>query len=296
MVKRFTLGMVLICMAAWMQIALAQAPPAPTKLTANVVKTNPQSVELTWMGVHSPVAGKIFYKVYRSVDDSAHFAYQAAKGSPGYQDKGVSVGHTYFYQVTAVGVVHDTSMTEGKPSNIAWAKLLAEIGKGRGVISGTVTDSAAGTPLAHAMVMFFRHVPSSWEVPTVLTDSLGRYTATLDTGAYFVFAQATKFPYDAMMNMAPPYRSKWYKDAYEPAKATSVKADSPASVANFKLVRFSVPVFVTLRGTVKDTAGKAIAGADVVFGRTPQELQSKAAVDDDADKSEDCDLDDFGHL
>jgi hypothetical protein len=95
-----------------------------------------------------------------------------------------------------------------------------------------------------------------------------------------------------------PYRPQWFDHVYTPKEATPVKADSPASVANFDLTRWPLPAFVNLKGLVKDTAGNPLANALVTILRTPQELALTSSTLGMADLNtdEDCDIDDFGRV
>jgi hypothetical protein len=76
----------------------------------------------------------------------------------------------------------------------------------------------------------------------------------------------------------PPYKSEWYKDAYDPLHATPVLVTQNGEfVADFDLVRRLPPPLASIAGTVSDTLGHPLANATVVIARTMQDMLSLAA-------------------
>jgi hypothetical protein len=78
----------------------AQAPPAPTNLTAeqiNIGNTTP-TVKLMWQSG----AGNWGFRVYRSVNDTSHFQSLGTVNMTTFYDHMVAVGTRYFYFVKAV--------------------------------------------------------------------------------------------------------------------------------------------------------------------------------------------------
>jgi hypothetical protein len=297
MIKRFHVLLLLIGVVAGLQVAFAQAPPAPTDLVAALVKTLPPSVDLGWKTSFTPTI-QSFFKVYRSVEDSNHFNLLGATKDTTYNDRLVVPGHTYFYRVTLLVAKNDSTVEESLPSNTASVIVPPPSGKGHGMIVGTVTDSVTGKPLSHILIMFFRRMSTAVWVPQTWTDSLGQYKAILDTGSYLVLAQPLRLPWASAVMPAMLYRPQWFDHVYSPKEATPVRADSPASIANFDLTRWPPPAMVTLRGSVMDTAGSPLANAFVAILRTPQELAltSSTLGMGDLDRDEDCDIDDFGRV
>jgi hypothetical protein len=149
-----------------------------------------------------------------------------------------------------------------------------------GTVSGVVTDSVSGKPLANIRVLFYRPLafvaagPLPPAIPQVWTDSLGQYKATLDTGNYLINAQ----PWLCATN-APQYYPEWFDDAHTPDKATPVQVGENATVSvNFDLIAVVPPKAVTLSGVVRDSAGKPLANAIVGVFRSVQAMQSDAAI------------------
>jgi hypothetical protein len=305
--KRFALCVLgFTCLTFITAGAFSQAPPSPTNLTAKVLHAfgddregMAQAVVLSWQ-FSSPVSmSRAAFRIYRSVDDSAAYKQLSVAGDHSYADRDVFVGHTYYYQVTAVFVSHDSASAESGRSNTAWVKILPPPGHVTGQISGTVVDSVTGNPIAGVRIRFFRNAHEFDDGAQTWSDSLGRYSALLDTGKYLILAQP-HFWSDMMMHpVAPPYRAKWYKNAYEPSGAAPVTVVEGGNfTADFALVHFVIPVRVHVRGTVRDSAGNVLRGAVVLFMRTVQQMEQMAEMDDDAVNSpgEARDLDDLGRI
>ena len=275
--------LVLLLSVAVSGVASAQLPPPPVNLTAHAAAQAPLGVELKWdlVKILPPVSLNIF-KVYRSVDDSISFKYLDMTDNAGYSDRQVVAGHTYYYYVTWVWIVMpDSTIRESPRSNLAWVQLGPSGGEKTGKIAGTVTDSVSGKPVPNSRVMFFR--PSSpilW-IPETWADSLGRYSAVLDTGTYLVECNPPFLMGRLVMTVLPfpVYKSKWYKDAYDPAHATPVKvSDGGTETIDFALARFVFPTLVHLKGIVRDSAGNPLKGALVAITRTVQEMHAMSSA------------------
>ena len=257
-------------------VAFAQLPPPPGNLTAHVTVQFPVGVDLNWQlaKILPPVPLNTF-KVYRSVDDSVSFGFLNVTDKTEYNDRQVVAGHTYYYYVTWVWMMPDSTIRESARSNLAWVQVGPSGGEKTGKIAGTVTDSVSGKPIPNSRVMFFRPASPILWIPQTLTDSLGRYSAVLDTGTYLVECNPPFLLGRLVMTVVPfpVYRPKWYKDAYDPAHATPVKVtDGGTNTIDFALARFVFPTLVHLRGTVRDSAGHPLKGALVAITRTVQEM------------------------
>jgi len=265
-----------ICLLVAAHALYAQGPPTPVNLVAQVKQDQHPEVMLTWQ-VPGPTMMSLFFKVYRSADDSTHFKLLSATNRPGYHDEWVNPGHTYYYYVTSALLnISSTNISESPPSNIASATIPNSSGRPHGVITGTVVDSLTRTPLPFAKIMFFPiSKPVLW-IPNTLADSTGKYRAVLDTGTYLINAQAWKM--EMSMSPLPPYRSEWYKDAADPLHATPVLlAENAEFVADFDLVRPLPPPLASISGTVTDSSGHPLVNATVVIVRTMQEMLRLAA-------------------
>ncbi len=293
------------CLSLFTVRAFSQAPPAPANLTAKIIHAStegwagtPQAVGLTWQFKSPVIISRVAFRLYRSVDDSSAFKPLGVTGDQSFGDRDVAVGHTYYYYVTAVYVSHDSVSAESGKSNTAWATVLPPAGHVTGRISGTVRDSVTGTPLPGTRIRFFRNAHEYENGSDTWSDSLGRYSAVLDTGTYIILAQPP-FWSDMMMRPAAPYRAKWFVNAYEPAGAKGVAVtDSGNFTADFALVHVVVPVRVHVRGTVRDSAGSPLRGAFVLFTRTVQQMGQMAGMSTDAVNApeETRDLDDLGRI
>ena len=261
-------------------LAHAQLPPPPANLKVFPIPFESPlfraGAELTWQipKILPPVPRSAF-RVYRSVDDSLSFKFLDMTDATGYADFTAFAGHTYFYYVTWVWMMPDSSVRESGRSNIAWIQVGPPGGVVTGKIEGTVTDSVSGAPVPHSRVAFFRRGAPYLVVPETISDSLGRYSAVLDTGTYLVLCNPPLPLGRPVMTFAAVniYKSKWYKDAYDPAHATPVGVtDGGTDVIDFALARFFLPAPAHLKGTVRDSAGNALKGALVVISRTLQEM------------------------
>lgn len=291
------------CFVAIATSSYSQSPPAPTDLTAKLVdygwgdRHDSQAfVALGWQISQAEGSPHLFFRVYRSVDDSVSFSKLSTTGSQSYADHDVQSGHTYYYYVTAVLSQNDTTFLESTKSNIASVLVPVPHAPATGTVVGKVTDSLSGNPIAYARIRFFRYGKESDRDNNIWTDTAGQYKAVLDTGTYLIDCQPPFWSLKSM-TILPPFRGKWYKDASEPSGATPVAvADSQTFTANFALVRFVIPTRVHVRGTVRDSAGGALGGAMVLLLRTVQDMSHEGALGGDWANPEEqtFDIDDLG--
>jgi hypothetical protein len=281
--KRFAICLLaLVLVALPGAVALAQLPPPPVNLAAHVNGQIPPGVILNWQlsKILPPVPLSTF-RVYRSIDDSASFQLLNTTDKLEYSDLKVLAGHTYYYYVTWVWMMMDSTIRESGRSNLAWAHVVGPVSEKTGMIVGTVTDSVSGKPVPYSRVMFFRPASPILWVPQVWADSLGKYSAVLDTGKYLVLCNPPFLMGRLVMTVMPfpVYKPKWYKDAYDPAHATPVMvSDGGKDTIDFALARFVPPVLVHVRGTVSDSLGNPLKGALVVITRTVQEMPVMASA------------------
>jgi hypothetical protein len=260
--------LIVLCTASLAGAALQSTPGALMPLEAKLIPQWPPAVELHW--IMFPTFAATQSKVYRSVDDSAHFNELAVTRGSTYTDWDVTQGHTYFYLVV--------EQQGAFKSNVAWVSIHPHPGRVTGMIEGTVVDSLTGSPIPFARLSFFR--PSSpilW-LPQVRADSIGRYKAVLDTGTYFILCQSPWWM-EISMSPLPPYRQEWYKDAFAPSGATPVpvKAGSVSRI-DFDLVRFALPLRAHIRGVVRDSSGNPLRGATVAIQSSVQSMIELSAT------------------
>ncbi len=300
----------MLCLVALAPSLMAQTPPTPMDLAATVSMSPVPSVNLEWkLTTLPPMPSGLLFRVYRSADDSSHFALRDVVIGKSFRDFDVATGHTYFYFVTSA-FMHDTTAMESAHSDTASAMVVPVPPKPHGTIAGTVTDSVTGKPLAGVRILFFRVSSDPDWVPQVWTDTAGHYSASLDTGKYIVNAQPwaillpMTFP-PMMVNMMtvwpvfPRYLPEWFDDAKTAAEATPIQvSDSSQFTADFDLMRFVPPTFVKVQGTVSDTAGHPLKGALVVIARSMQEMMAATAMSGEPADLDDghIDVDGLGHL
>lgn len=214
--------------------------PVPTDLTVELAPT---------MGM-LPVAGLAWnapdgtwgYRVYRSEGDSLHFHLLAQTRSRAFFDVITTGPNTYFYRVRSFTVAPDSQSVESAPSNTAWLTLPTPPPVPRGTIAGVVKDDTTGDPIRGVVIQFYRLSPSTREyfaLPFAVTDSLGQYTAQLDTGVYTIHAQPA--PY--MPPGPPAYAAEWFDNVREQSQAEKVVvAEGQTFEADFGLSRMEFPL------------------------------------------------------
>jgi|GEM_PF-829001 len=141
----------------------------------------------------------------------------------------------------------------------------------KGVITGKVIDDSTQLPLRGILIRFYTKGPSisNWQ-PTAITDSLGLYTATLDTGTYLVRAEGS-----IRSSVLTIYQPEWFNNVKEVALATPVKVTPGSSFkADFGLSKPVPPSYAYIEGTVKDTLGNVLRQATIVIMRTFQDMSA----------------------
>jgi hypothetical protein len=195
-------------------------------------------------------------------------------------------GIRYFYYVKSVA----GNLQSGR-SNVVDIFVVAPP-RPRGTISGTVIDDSTSAPIRGVSMLFFR-VANAWNcTPPVFTDSLGRYSALLDTGRYIIKANPMNCG-----TVNPRYRPEYFDNCPEPSCATIVAvAESSTFTANFGLARLTPPSYVYVSGNVKDTNNTPLRGARVSVIRTVQEMNFLASLGMTPGLGDEAmDLDGVGH-
>ena len=250
--------------------AFAQTPPAPTNLTAVFEAPSPATlgdVKLEWQ----MSAGQWRFKIYRSTNDTLHYQVFATTGDRLFRDYNIVPGTRYNYYVRATTATQP--IVEGPRSNVV--NVLVPVPPPpprRGFIVGTVRDDSTSAPIPRVLMRFYR-TTGMWNMsPDVLTDSLGRYRAVLDTGRYIV--RATPI----CSSTTPCYYAEYYNNVREPQQATPVPVgDSTTFTANFGLSRIVPPTYSYISGTVRDTLGAPLRRASVAIMRTMQNMNTLSA-------------------
>ncbi len=259
--------------------------PTPSNLIATLV-VSPHayefSVKLKWNGGRGPWR----YKVYRSVNDTVSYRSYGSTQDTMFTDYSVRADSTYYYFVRASQ--NDTTLSP--PSNTASIRVVAPY-RARGIVRGTVVDDSTAAPLRNISISFYRN-GSCYNMPGAKTDSLGRYSAQLDTGRYIVRATPTSNHHDSIR-----YRSEYFDNCPEPACATVIRVgDSSTFTANFGLSRLTPPVYAYIRGVVTDTSNVPLRNASVSIMRTVQEMNFLASLGLTPGIGEEAmDLDGVGH-
>jgi hypothetical protein len=145
----------------------------------------------------------------------------------------------------------------------------------KGVIAGKVIDDSTQLPLRGILIRFYSKKPSisNWQ-PTAITDSLGLYTATLDTGTYLVRAEGS-----IRSSVLTIYEPEWFDNVKEVSLATPVIVSTGSLfVANFGLSKPIPPSYAYIEGTVKDTLGNVLRQATVVIMRSFQDMTTLTAT------------------
>ncbi len=241
--------------------------PPPTNVTARAYSGNHPRVELSWQAA----PGTWYCNLYRSINDTMHFARIAQVMGRTFEDHGVIGGRTYYYFLRAVAWADSLAM-ESPRSAIVVAVLSPSSGV-TGTIRGIVVDDSTGAPVRGVRIRFFR-VGSMWTSHYDVTDSLGGYEAVVDTGRYLIKAEPPCEP-----NGVPQYRAEWFENASEPSAATPVMVRSGMiSTANFGLQRVTIIRYASISGAVRNEQGQPIPNATVAVMRSIQEMNRLAAT------------------
>lgn len=227
-------------------------PPAPTNLTATQTM---MGAKLEW----NPSANAIGYRVYKAAD-TLPFNKIATVNITHFTDPAVFPNVVYRYYVTAFN-----NLGESLPSN----EVVFTLGgspptRPHGFIAGTVVNDSTNNPVPGVRIRFFK-TNGFMYFREARTDSLGNYSAQLDTGTYFIFASKWT------------YIPEWFDNSLTRQNATPVVvSQSNTSTANFGLTQVlppPPPLLATVSGNVTDSAtGAPIIGAFVVIMRTDRQL------------------------
>ena len=257
---------IVLALASFVTMMNAQAP---TNLQAQSPASLQPRVVLNW---NAP-AGTTFFKVYRSSPDTTNFQWIAISSLRQFEDLAVTPGVQYHYAVTAVQL-RDSILLESARSNIASVRAYALPPGPKGIIAGTITDQITGSPIAKAIVRFFKMPSPANRGLDISTTNAGTFSAVVDTGVYLVRAE------EAMMTIAQTgHQAQWYLHASGPGEATpvTVKANDTTHV-NFSMSPNFPQLYAYVSGIVTDELGAPISGAVVAFVRPIQELVTSAAT------------------
>jgi hypothetical protein len=145
----------------------------------------------------------------------------------------------------------------------------------RGTIAGKVIDDATQRPIPGMFIRFFKKGPVTvnWQ-PVARTDSLGLYTALLDTGTYLIKAESV-----TMSASIIGYIAEWYDNVTDVSLATPVPVTGGSAFrANFALSKVAPPVYAAIEGKVTDALGAPLRHATVAIMHTLQEMNSVSAL------------------
>lgn len=279
--KGIRITIALLCLIVGLTSAHAQIlPPTPTNVGVQPAPGNPGTAKLTWQ---TP-PGNWMHRVYRSIGDTSHFQTIGMTPERTFLNGNLLPGQPYYYYVTS-SVMNNGTIVESPRSNVVSYTRTGNTQQPKGVISGDVTDDSTGLPIRHARILFFRMtVPGTW-APQTFTDSLGHYSALLDTGSYIIRAEAV-----SNTPTVPGYIPEWFDNVTNPAQATAIAvAESSSSTANFGLSRPAPPTFAFINGTVTDSAGTPLPGASVAIMRPIQPASDAPSVIHDGNASTDAD-------
>ncbi len=292
----YGIPVLLLCLAG--TFSNAQTLPAPSGLSGSVQfhDGGSPSVVLTWHAMS--MSGDPVFEVFRSEDDTNHFMLQAQENGTFYADRDVSLGHVYFYFVDERTSHNGVDASSG-PSNVVSVSVAGDgMTTPHGFISGTVTDSVTGNPLAGIHLAFFRASSDEDWGSQSWTDSAGHFRVVLDTGSYVIHAEQFHMEEsDHWPMMGARYAPEWFDDSPDAEHAARVSvADSSEFTADFDLKPLVLPTLASVSGIVTDTSGAVLEGATVVFTRSIGEMEVIGAAGGDSTMlhGEDADIDGFG--
>jgi hypothetical protein len=242
--------------------------PIPTNLAAvNAPQGFEANVKLSWGGGRGPW----MYRIYRSTNNQTGFRSYSSSSDTTYNDHSVKADSTYYYYVRSTY----SGDTTGTPRSNTASVLVVAPRRVRGTVSGTIIDDSTSAPIARVVVNFLRSSNNhGFCASPVMTDSLGRFTALLDSGRYVMRANAPQ-----PSSTTTRYRSEYFNNCFEPACATViVVGDSTSFTANMGLGRLTPPSYNYVEGFVKDTANQPLRNANVAIVRTLQEMNFLASL------------------
>jgi hypothetical protein len=248
--------------------------PNPSPLTAvNAPSGFNPAVRLTWRGGRS---SQWFYKIYRATNNANNFRSYASTSDTTYRDYGVRGDSTYYYYVRPTY----SGDTTGTPRSNTASVLVVTPPRPRGTIRGTVLADSTATPIRNVSMSFYRMGTTGggnhggYYNAHVTTDSLGRYTALLDTGRYIIRANPPHSHRDSIR-----YVGEYFDNCATPSCATIVNVgENTTFTANFGLARYVPPTYNTISGVVRDTLNNPLRNARVSIIRTLQEMNFLASL------------------
>ena len=223
-IRMILLGLFLLSLTGFAQIN------PPDNLTARVGDPGPlpQSVILTWQ--YGLSATNIRFVVYKKEGPLADTSHHFTKLPPTYEkniiDPDVHQGATYSYFVTAMA-----GMVESLPSNMVEIEIVAPQ-KNFGKINGSLFSDSTNAPIARGTVDILPAALNSiCQGIEVKTDSLGNFSAKVETGDYFIFSSA------------PGYLGEFYDNAPTMKLAKKITVNAGDSlVFNIGLSKIVSPV------------------------------------------------------
>lgn len=217
--------------------------PAPAGLKATVESWQSYSfVRLQWdatVGRPRDIHFNIYKKEITAGDTATFVRMQDRVRMNIFMDKFVAPGKTYSYYITAVS----GRDPESAPSDTVTVTLPGS--QDPGFISGILTDETTGLPLDSAMVMI---IPvRGWKIARAMTQTDGSFMTEAPAGTY------------ALQFVARGYKMEFYDNAQNIRTAARVSVTSGDTArVNASLKAEDIPDYVTLSGTVKDTAGNPV--------------------------------------
>lgn len=251
--KKYTIGLLLVFLFSTGIITQVYSQiPAPINLKASVnVPEMGKGVKLSW---EYPAKILVKFAIYRKdglITDPGTFQ-KIEKSSlfPYYLDKNVTSGKKYTYYVAAVG----PDEKESDPSNKADI-VVTFTEPAKGTITGLLLSDATNKPVQRGKIQFLPSSPTavSYLIGAV-SDSLGRFSAKLIPGAYYVYAAAEK------------HNGEFYDNAKsrESAKLVNV-TENGAVELTMSLAPYTPPVVYYIKGSVKNGDAKPLRAKVQVF-------------------------------
>lgn len=246
--------------------------PNPSPLTAvNAPQGFNPAVRLNWRGGR----GEWMYRIYRSTNNANNFRSYYSTSDTSYLDRSVRGDSTYYYYVRSTYANGDTT---GTPRSNTASVLVVTPPRPLGTIRGTVIADSTAEPIRNVRMGFYRigttvggHNEGGHS--QIVTDSLGRYTAQLDTGRYIIRANPP------FTTTGTRYRGEYFDNCPEPSCATIVTVGTNTTfTANFGLARYVPPSYNTISGIVRDTLNTPLRNARVSIIRTLQEMNFLASL------------------
>ncbi len=258
----------ILCLVLAVGTAGVQAgdPPVPTDLSAELAPDGPPRVILTW----SAPVGPYFFKVYKSIGDSTRMEGAGISIGRQFEDIEVFSAGTYYYAVSTV----DTGFIESDRTAVV-AVTVTQGSEGlAGVVAGVVSDDSTGVPLRGVQVRLHAQGTEPSFVYSLITDSLGRFHAVVDTGRYLLYAERLWW-----LLPGPRYEPEWYDDASSASEATAISiGDGDSAWVDIGLRRELEGPVAHISGTVRDEGGSPLGGALVAAVRTIQEIHQRSAL------------------